>query len=382
MYNRSVNKTPILNSTAFLYQNVAKKIFFQIDPEIMHEGMTDFAEGVGKIKPLKSLLSVSYNYQDTRLSQTIAGISFRNPLGLSAGFDYEARLTQILPSIGFGFETVGTITNMSYGGNPRPMLGRLPKSKSLMVNKGFKNLGAKATIKKLEKLSFNIPIGVSIGRTNSPVCSTQKKSIDDIISAFTLFEKSKVKHSYYELNISCPNLSGDVTFYPPKNLEDLLKEVDKLHIKRPLFMKMPIEKPNNEILAMLKVIEKHSPQGVIFGNLQKDRKNKVLLPEEVAKFPIGNFSGKPTFDRSNELISLTRKHYAKRFIIIGTGGVFSAEDAYEKILRGASLVQLITGMIFQGPQVIGQINYGLIKLLNRAGYPHISDAVGTRVVRL
>lgn len=367
------------NSTAFFYQNFVKKMLFQIDPEKVHERMTGFSQKVGKSILLKDILDASYTIKSPALKQIVAGITFNNPVGLSAGFDYEARLTQILPSIGFGFETVGTITHMPYDGNPRPMLGRLPKSKSLMINKGFKNLGAKETIKRIEELSFAMPIGVSIGRTNSSVCSTQKKSIEDIISAFILFEESKVSHSYYELNISCPNLFGDVTFYPPKNLEDLLKEIQKLYLKRPLFMKMPIERSDEEVLAMLKVIDRYSPTGVIFGNLQKNRKDKTLVLEEVSKFPVGNFSGKPTYERSNELIALTYMNYAKRFIIIGCGGIFSAADAYEKIALGASLVQLITGMIYQGPQFIGQINAGLLTFLKRDGYDNISEAIGRNI---
>jgi dihydroorotate dehydrogenase len=130
-------------------------------------------------------------------------------MGLAAGFDYEARLTQSLFPWGFGFQTVGTITNNPYEGNPRPMLGRLPKSKSLMVNKGFKNLGAETTAKKLKGLTFKIPVGISIGRTNSPKLTTQEESIKDILIAFRKFEKEKIKNAYYELNISCPNLYGD-----------------------------------------------------------------------------------------------------------------------------------------------------------------------------
>lgn len=347
-----------------------------MDPEKVHEHIVSLGENLGKIKPISPLFSSIMTVENKMLEQRIEGIDFKNPIGLSAGFDYEARLTQILPSVGFGFETIGTITNLAYGGNPRPMLGRLPKSKSLMVNKGFKNLGAGETIKKLTGLNFDFPVGVSIGRSNNGSCNTQIKSIDDIVKSFELFEKSKVKHSYYELNISCPNLFGDVTFYPPKNLRNLLKEIDKLHVNKPIFVKMPIEKSDKEVKEMLKIIADFSPKGVIFGNLQKDRKNKEFKQDELAKFPMGNFSGKPTFERSNELIKLAYKEYKDRFIIIGTGGVFSGKDAYEKIKLGASLIQLITGMIFEGPQLISQINLELISLLKRDGYAHISQAVG------
>ncbi|MDO8497706.1 MAG: quinone-dependent dihydroorotate dehydrogenase [bacterium] len=363
---------------ALIYRYVIKKILFKIDPETVHNHTVALGEMMGKNNVVKNLLSKVCTEKNESLEQTIKGIIFTNPVGLAAGFDYEGRLTQILPSVGFGFQSIGTITNMPYKGNPSPMLGRLPKSQSLMVNKGFKNLGAATMVSSLSNLDFKIPVGISIGRTNTVALKTQKQSIEDIIQAFTAFEKSKVAHSYYELNISCPNLYGDITFYPPKNVSELLTEIDKLHLKKPVFIKMPIEKSDRETLGMLKVIADHSPAGVIFGNLQKDRKNPFLDQKEVRQFRVGYFSGKPTFTRSNELIKLAYRHYKKRFTIIGCGGIFSGKDAYTKITLGASLVQLITGMIFQGPQLIAQINIGLIDLLKKDGFTHISQAIGIR----
>lgn len=362
----------------YVYEHLLKPLFFQINPETIHNMMVHHGERMGKIGVVKKILSFFFQYENKALAQNIYGINFNTPIGLAAGFDYEARLTQILPSLSFGFHTVGTITKGAYAGNPRPLLGRLPKSQSLMVNKGFKNLGAKATWEKLHPLSFQIPLGVSIGRTNGKKIMTQEQSVQDIVAAFRIFEKPGNTHSYYELNISCPNLYGTATFYPPKNLDRLLSAVEALRITRPIFIKMPIEKSKKEVLSMLRVIDKHTPVGVIFGNLQKNRKHPSLDPSEVSQFNTGYFSGKPTFDQSNELISLTYRHYKNRFIIIGCGGVFSAHDAYEKIKRGATIVQLITGMIFKGPQLVSQINIELLDLLKKDGFTHISQAVGTK----
>lgn len=362
----------------FKYTHIAKPIFFQIDPETVHTRIVSIGENIGSWKITKAVTRFLIYTADPSLQQTTAGINFRGPIGLAAGFDYEARLTQSLAPFGFGYQSVGTITNSPYDGNPKPMLGRLPKSKSLMVNKGFKNLGAEAAIAKLSKSKFEIPVGVSIGMTNTLKLKTQRESIADIIAAFKKFEEAKIDNAYYELNISCPNLLGKITFHSPKNLEELLSAVDKLKLSKPLFMKMPIEKSDKETLAMLSVIAKHSPAGVIFGNLQKDRKNKALVASEVAKFPTGNFSGKPTYQRSNELIQLAYKNYGKKLIIIGCGGIFSAQDAYTKITLGASLLQLITGMIYEGPSLIMQINFGLSDLLEKDGFTHISQAIGSK----
>jgi dihydroorotate dehydrogenase len=371
----------LIKAGGFTYEHLLKKILFLAEPEAIHEFMTDFGEMLGKIKPFSKSMGLLMKTENPILEQTFFNIKFKNPIGLAAGFDYEAKLTQILSSIGFGFETVGTITNLSYGGNPKPMLGRLPKSMALMVNKGFKNLGADETVRKLQNYSFDMPIGISIGRSNNQSCYTQKKSIEDIINAFEKFEKSKVRHSYYELNISCPNLYGNVSFYPPKNLRELLIEIDRFHLKKPVFVKMPLEKSNSEVLKMLNLITSHSPKGIIFSNLAKNRNNKLLIPEEVNKFPtgVGNFSGKPTEKRSNELIKLAYKNFGKSLLIIGCGGIFTAQDAYTKIKLGSSLVQLITGMIFRGPLLPAQINIELAELLRKDGFKNIPEAIGSDV---
>lgn len=369
----------LVHLISLVYQYLFRPILFLIDPETVHVKTVNFAETLGKYELAKFIIGQAFQVDHPSLKQKIAGIEFDKPVGLAAGFDYEARLTQILPSLGFGFATVGTITNMPYAGNPKPRLGRLPHSLSLMVNKGFKNFGADETIKKISNYKFQIPIGISIGRTNSQDLPTQKQSVKDIVTAFTLFENSNVKHSYYELNISCPNLFGNVSFYPVKNLKELLTGVEKLKLKKPVFVKMPIEKANREALRMLDLISNFTIKGVIFGNLQKNRKDPSLDPNELKKFKVGNFSGKPTEKRANELISLAYKHFKKRFVIVGCGGIFSGQDAYNKIRLGASLVQLITGLIYRGPQLIVQINLELIDLLKKDGFKNISAAIGTDI---
>jgi dihydroorotate dehydrogenase len=369
-------KEILLNLYANFYKYFLKRIFFLLDPELIHVLIVEYGEKLGNHRFSKFIIKKIFFVRNMNLEQTVAGIKFTNPIGLAAGFDYEASLSQILAPLSFGFQTIGTITNLPYEGNPKPRLGRLPKSKSLMVNKGFKNLGIKKTIGKLQKRSFEIPVGISIGKTNSAKDMTQKEAVEDIISAFKVAEKSRVPFGYYELNISCPNLLGKVSFYPPKNLQELLKAVTALKLRKPLFIKMPISKTDFEIQSMLRVIVKFPVYGVIFGNVQTNRKDKSFEKEEVKKFSMGNFSGKPTEKRSNELIALTYKKYRKRLVIIGCGGVFSAKDAYRKIRLGATLVQLITGLIFEGPQLVAKINLEMPKLLKRDGFKNISEAIG------
>lgn len=367
----------LISLLTFGYKHITKRVLFLFDPELVHNFITSRGELIGRFELTNKVLSKLFGFKSFEIKQKIAGIEFDGPIGLAAGFDYEAKLTQILPSLGFGFQTVGTITNLAYEGNLKPMLGRLPKSKSLMVNKGFKNLGADVTAEKLTKLKFKIPLGISIGKTNSVNTNTQKSAIADILSAFDKFEELNIKNAYYELNISCPNLAGDVTFYPPKNLEELLSRVDLIRIKKPIFIKMPINETDGQTLKMLDVIMRHKISGVIFGNLQKDRSNSALNQEEVKRFKTGYFSGLPTQKRSDELIALAYKKCKGKLVIIGCGGVFSTDDAYRKIKLGANLVQLITGLIYEGPLLVARINQELPKLLDNDGFKNITEAVGT-----
>jgi dihydroorotate dehydrogenase (fumarate) len=178
------------------------------------------------------------------------------------------------------------------------------------------------------------------------------------------------------LNISCPNTYGGEPFTTPDRLDQLLSAVDRLRLKQPIFVKMPSHLSWREFDQLLRVIATHHIDGVTIGNLAKDRKAAKLsdpLPDTIK----GGLSGKPTQKPTDDLICKTYLKYGKRFVIIGVGGIFTAEDAYRKIQLGASLVELITGMIFEGPQRIGQINQGIVALLERDGYKHISEAVGT-----
>lgn len=359
-----------------LYQHLAKPLFFKLDPEKVHTSIVHFGEIMGQNDGIKEIIADVYAHKSPSLNQKVAGINFASPIGLAAGFDYEARLTQILSPLGFGFQTIGSITNSASLGNTRPRLGRLPKSQSLLVNKGLRNPGSDAIIKKLAHRTFAIPLGVSIGQTNSSQIASYQDAIRDIVAAFVKFEQAKIANSFYELNISCPNLLHSADFYSASRLTSLLTEIDKLHLPKPLFVKMPISQSNKDTAKLIEIITLHCPAGIIIGNLQKDRSK--LISSEAQKITAlnGNLSGKPTFDRSNELITLAYRYFGQRLTIIGCGGVFSPSDAWEKIIRGATLVQLITGLVFVGPQLVSDINHDLAQKLHSHGLKHLSEAVG------
>lgn len=363
--------------TRWLYPHVVRPVFFQLNPERVHGFMTWAGEQLGRSGIARDTVAFAFRQPQKITSQSLWGIEFSTPFGLAAGFDYEARLTEFLPSLGFGFQSIGTISNLPSEGNPSPRLGRLPKSRALMVNKGFRNPGVRAVIKKLKTTNFPGPVGISIGQTNSPLLATIDDAMLDIISAFQVAEASQIPFAYYELNISCPNLNAPFTFYDPAALAELLEAVAELGIRQPILVKMPISVSDAEFRQMLGPIVRSKVSGIIVGNLQKDRTHPSLVAEEVARFPRGNFSGRPTQARSEELIRFAYRETGGTLPIVGCGGIFTADDAYRKIRAGASLIQLITGLIYEGPQLVSQLNTDLAMWLQADGFATISEAVGS-----
>jgi len=360
----------------FLYKSFAKPLFFLFDPEDIHDWMTYFGGVLGKYTFTSSLIRAFFFFKHPSLSQNLHGITFQNPIGLSEGFDKDARLVEIMDDVGFGFTQVGSVTLHAYEGNPKPRLVRLPKSKSILVNYGLKNDGAAIVLERLQQIQVTIPVSISIAKTNSRENASDEEAIKDYVQTFEQCVTRDIG-DFYTINISCPNTYGGEPFTTPERLEKLLVAITEIKTEKPIFIKMPINLPWNEFKLLIDVIAAHQLAGVIIGNLNKDR-TSVQLADEISDDSKGNMSGLPTRALSNELISKTYQEYGSKLTVIGVGGIFSAQDAYEKIQRGASLVQLITGMIFEGPQLIGAINSGLAQLLERDGYTSISQAIGAR----
>ncbi len=337
--------------------------------------MVDNGKLLGHFAIARALTKFFFNYQNPLLEQTVYGIKFANPVGLSAGFDKDAELINILPSVGFGFQSVGSITAKPYEGNPKPWLYRLKKTQSIVVNFGLKNVGVDEIIKRIRNSIKQYPLMISVAKTNSPTTTDTVNGITDYVETLSKLEQNQIG-DIYEINISCPNAFGGESFTTPELLEPLLARISSLKLSKPIFIKMPINLPFEDFKKLLDIILKYQMSGVIIGNLNKDR----ARPEIKDKIPEGlkgNLSGKPTFELSNNLISETYNYCGDKLKIIGVGGIFSAADAYEKIKRGASLVQLITGMIFEGPALIGNINEELVELLKKDRFTNISQAIGT-----
>ena len=356
------------------YQHIAKPCFFRRDPEDVHDRMCAVGSTLGKFAATRAVTRRLFAFSHPALEQTVAGIRFANPVGLTAGFDKNAELTGIIPSVGFGFEEIGSVTGEPCEGNPKPRLWRLPESKGLVVWYGLKNDGCEAIANRLFNKTFSIPIGTSVARTNSPATIDDQKGIADYAKAFRAFAEIG---DYTTVNISCPNTCGGEPFTEPGRLDALMTTLDAIPTSKPIFLKLPCDITTDALDELVGIADKHRVHGLILSNLTKRRDRPGIVADEIKDKDKGGISGRPVFDPSNELISHLYRTVGSRFVLIGSGGVFSAKDAYEKIRRGASLVQLATGMIFEGPQLIGEINRGLVDLLRRDDYTNISQAIGT-----
>jgi len=355
----------------FFYKNLLQPLFFQFDPETVHDRMGFFGEFLGRFSLTRNITSSLFNYSDKKLEQDILGIKFKNPVGLGAGFDKNAQLINILPSVGFGFAEVGSITGEPCEGNPKPRLWRLKKSRGFLVWYGLKNDGCEVISEKLKSKKFEIPIGTNIAKTNSPNTVETDMGIADYIKAFKEFTEIG---AYFTINISCPNAYGGLPFTDSGRLDKLLDKIDRIATKKPIFLKLSPDLPKSEIDKIIMVCSRHRVHGFVLTNLTKNRTNRKVLDKVLSAE--GGMSGKIVENLSNELISYIFQKTNGKYVIIGLGGVFSAQDAYKKIMLGASLVALISGMIYEGPQVISEINIGLVKLLERDGYSNISQAIG------
>lgn len=356
----------------FLYKKVLKPVLFCIDPEKVHDGFIHFGKFLGSNPITRWTMHSMFSYSNPSLRQTIAGLDFPNPVGLAAGFDKNANLTEILPHIGFGFAEIGSFTSEPCEGNPKPRLWRLPKSEGLVVWYGLKNEGAIAISKRLQDKKFKFPVGISIAKTNSPdTCETETGIADYVKTYKTL----KNIGNYDTINISCPNTYGGEPFTEPHKFEKLLKALNEIRNQKPMFIKLSPDLTEMELDKVIEIAQNHNVDGFICSNLTKKINRSALSEKNVPDK--GGISGRIMQEKSNNQIRYIYKKSNSRFLIIGVGGIFNAEDAYEKIKCGASLVQIITGMIFEGPQLISDINRGLVKLLRKDKYSNISNAIGT-----
>jgi dihydroorotate dehydrogenase len=354
-----------------MYKHILKPIFFRFDPEFVHDKIVGLGAFMGRFNSGKKLLSTILNFEDPILEQDILGIHFKNPIGLAAGFDKNAELTDTIPSIGFGHMEVGSITAKRCIGNPKPRLWRLKDSQSLVVYYGLKNDGAEAIYSRLKNKFFAIPVSTSIAMTNCKENMEIDTAIHDYVEGFGRFTELG---SFFTVNVSCPNTIGGQPFMDPDNLDKLLARLDPISTAKPVFVKLSPDVSDEQVDKIYNVLINHRVQGIICSNLTKPRTNEKIIDKNVPEK--GGLSGKVVQELSDKLLAKLYRRSPGKFVLIGCGGVFTAEDAYKKIRLGASLIHMVTGMIFEGPQVISKINRELAELLRRDGFANISQAIG------
>lgn len=347
------------------YQDILKPILFRFDPEVIHNFFVFTGEQLGKFSVTRYVVRFLYGYRGRDISKTVDGISYRIPILLAAGFDANGQLTKILPNVAFGGEEIGSVTALPCEGNPKPRLRRCKRSKSIVVYKGLRNRGVDRTIAHLQSLKRepDYVLGISIARTNDHCTAATDEGIQDYYESFKKLNAAGVG-DYYTINISCPNAYGGEEFTTPELLERLLTKLKTVPCGKPVYVKMPINLAWEQFDGLLRVIDRFGLNGVVIGNLNKDYQSLAFPDEAPAEFR-GGLSGQPCFALSNDLIRRTRAAYGTRFTIIGCGGIFTPEQALEKFAAGTDLIQLITGMIFEGPGLMKDICYSYAEEMDK-----------------
>jgi len=330
-----------------------------MDPERAH----DFVLEKGRYFQRRALplyfMKKIYRFEHPSLQTNISGLELKNPVGLAAGFDKNAELMKLVYAMGFGFAEVGSVSAKPSEGNEKPRLWRLVEEEAVINNMGLPSGGVDSILKRL--LSKCLPVGVNISKTNNPGIEN-RDAIDDILYSC---KKASPYANYLALNISCPNTSQE-TFEDPNMLDELLGELQRTGLSAPIFIKMAPDYSDKKLETIISICEYHNVNGYIISNTRKVSIGGML----------GGISGPPLREASTENIRRVYALTQSKKPIIGVGGINSAESAYKKIKAGASLVQLYTALIYEGPFVVRKINKGLVKLLERDGFSSISQAVG------
>jgi dihydroorotate dehydrogenase len=255
---------PVSLVASFIYVRIAKPLLFLMSPDFVHESMIRSGNYLQRSRFICWITRRMLAYEDPILNVDVLGIKYKNPLGLSAGLDKDAKIVPMLQAIGFGFVECGSVTLDAYEGNPKPWYTRLPKSKSIVVNSGLRSEGAHAVLRRAKSypgaLLKDFPLNISIAKTNSTKTSSREAGITDYIDSLKLWEKTG-NARLYTINISCPNTFGGEPFTDPESLDLLLKKVDKLHIKKPVFVKFPIDKSWTDTKKLLEVCARHQRFG-------------------------------------------------------------------------------------------------------------------------
>lgn len=343
-----------------MYKTLIRPILFLFDPEKVHYFVFDTLKFVNKIPLVGKFIKKMYQVKSNKLEREIFGLTFKNPVGLAAGFDKDAKLYNELGNLGFGFIEIGTLTPIGQPGNVKPRLFRLPEDNALINRMGFNNEGVDAAIERLKnRKKTDLIIGGNIGKNTG----IDPELTDD--NYLQVFKKLFPYVDYFVVNVSCPNV-GNLTKLQEK--EPLMRLMEKISVEnkkqnnpKPLLLKIAPDLSEVELDDVIDIIKTLNLDGVVASNTSVDRSNLKTDKQYLEKigYP-GGLSGLPVQQKSTKTIKYLYSKLGDKHPIIAVGGIHSADDALEKLNAGAKLVQLYTGFIYEGPSLIKAINKKII----------------------
>jgi dihydroorotate dehydrogenase len=336
-----------------MYKALIRPLLFLFDPEKVHYFTSSVIRFLHKIPFVAGLIKSIYKVEDKKLERNLFGLTFKNPVGLAAGFDKDAKLYKELSNFGFGFVEIGTITPKPQDGNPKKRLFRLPADKAIVNRMGFNNGGVEEAVLRLKE-NKNVLIGGNIGKNKM---TPNENAVDDYVICFEALYDFV---DYFVVNVSSPNTPNLRALQDKEPLMALLKTLQDLNNTKtkpkPILLKIAPDLTNEQLLDIIDIVNTTKIAGVIATNTTISREG-IQHPN---KEEMGGLSGKPLAKRSTEVIRFLAEKSNKSFPIIGVGGIHSANDVLEKIEAGADLVQLYTGFIYEGPKLIKDINKALL----------------------
>ncbi len=342
-----------------LYKKLVRPIFFLLNPEFAHKFVVTVIDLFFLLPFVRSLVNRIFSVHHKSLERELLGLKFANPIGLAAGFDKNADHYNNLAAFGFSFIEVGTVTPKPQPGNPKPRLFRLVSDHALINRMGFNNKGVNyVKLRLLNRRNPNLIIGGNIGKNT---LTPNEKAVDDYLFAFNVLYPYV---DYLVVNVSCPNVKDLRLLQELNSLEGILSTLksarSNFNIYKPILLKLSPDLSNDQLIATVDVAERYEIDGYVATNTSTSRMNLLTPGNRIAKIGNGGLSGKPIAQRATEVIRLIHNHTHGRKPIIGVGGIFTPEDAREKIEAGASLLQVYTGFIYGGPFIVKKINKYLV----------------------
>ena len=342
-----------------MYKVIIRPVLFLIPPETIHNLVNIILKITFSIPGCIAFAGIIFKLKNKKLARNIAGLEFENPVGLAAGFDKNGLLYNELSCFGFSLVEVGTVTPKPQSGNKKPRSFRLIRDKALINRMGFNNAGVDRVIKRIKRKGRKVIIGGNIGKNS---ITTNENAVNDYEICF---EKLYNYVDYFVVNVSCPNISNLTELQDVDSLEAILDRLVKIRkgkeVYKPVLLKISPDLDNKKLDDIIKICEKMDINGIVATNTTIEREGLKTNKDRIEKIGNGGLSGKPVKDKSTQIIRYINEKTNGKMPIIGVGGIMSPEDAIEKIEAGATLVQLYTGFIYEGPFLVKRINRAILK---------------------